>query len=210
MRRKLLLLALITSFILGLWKTGPYWLLLGTTSLVGSGGFTCAANINVQGTANPQGTASTSTLNQLSTTVTGNPGITMTFGTGANQFNILIAQDRTLTASSSETLDINTGLADLFDGSPTMTHLKYVAFYIISGGDTTGLTAVSGASNGFVGYGIQTTSAGPTVYPNSCGFQNGEPSAGITVSSSLANIKFTNNSSSVSVTYRVIFAGVGT
>jgi hypothetical protein len=208
-RRNLLVGILAICFVLGLWaKQAPYWVLLGATSLVG-GSLSAGSNINLQGTANPQGTASSSSLNVIPTTLTGNPQISLAFGTGSNQFNVAIAQDRTLSASSNETLDINTGLTDILDGTPTMTHLKYIMVFIVSGGDATGLSVFEGASNGFTGYGITGTAAGPIVYPNGPGFQAGEPTVGITVSSSLANLKIVNNSSAVAVTYRIVLVGVG-
>jgi hypothetical protein len=182
-------------------------LLFVLVGMLTGGSIQGSTSIQIKGTTAPQGTASSSTLQPISTTVTGSAQESLTFGTGSGQCNVIIAQDRTLAISSSETLDINTGLADIFGATPTMLHLKYIAVYIASGGDVTGLTIEPGATDPFAGYGISTTLI---VYPNGPGFQNGEPTVGIAVSSAVANIKIVNNSSSAAVTYRIVLGGTTT
>lgn len=173
-----------------------------------TGSLLATSNITMKATWPPAGTAATSTVTATQLTVTANPQEMLAFGTTSGQANVLISQDRTLTASATETIDINTGLNDIGGFSPVALHLKYVGMYIVSGGDTTGLTIVSGTSSGFTGYGINST--GVTIYPSGPGFQNGEPVTGIACTTGAANIKITNNSSTAPTTYRIMLAGTTT
>jgi hypothetical protein len=182
---------------------------------INGGSIAGSSTILVKATAPPTGNASTSQASALSTTIslpgTNGASQSLTYGTGSGQINVIICQTRTLALSTSETLDINTGLADVFNFTPTMLHLKYIAVYVITGtGDVSGLSILGGASNPFVGYGINTAAYGVTVYPGGPGFQAGEPTVGITVSSGAANIKMTNNSSAASVTYQIVLGGTTT
>ncbi len=171
-----------------------------------------ATSIQIKGTAAPQGTASSSSLQALTTTVTGSAQESLTYGTGNGQVNLIVAQDRTLAASSSETLDLygsTTPLADIFGSNALFRHLKYLAIYIVSGGDVTGLAIGGASSDPFLGPLSGTT---PTVliYPNGPGFQLGEPTAGWAVTTSAGQLKIANQSSSVSVTYRLVLGGTTT
>lgn len=180
-------------------------------SLIG-GSIVGATSIQIKGTASPQGTASSSTLQSLTTTATGSAQEALAFGTASGQVNLIVAQDRTLAASSSETLDLygsTTPLADIFGANALFRHIKYIAIYIVSGGDVNGLSIGGAASNPFLGPLGGTT---PTllVYPNGPGFQVGEPTAGWAVTTSAGQLKLANESSSVSVTYRLVIGGTTT
>jgi hypothetical protein len=171
-----------------------------------------ATSIQVKGTAAPQGTASSSTLQALTTTVTGSAQESLTYGTGSGQVNLIVAQDRTLAASSNETLDLygsTTPLADIFGANALFRHIKYVAIYIVSGGDVNGLLIGNAGSNPFLGP-LGGTSPTVLVYPNGPGFQVGEPTAGWAVTSSVGQLKIANESSAVSVTYRIVIGGTTT
>jgi hypothetical protein len=182
-------------------------IILGPCSLTG-GSIQGSSSVQVKGTAAPPGVAGAG-VPALTTTIPLAAQESLTFGTSTGQINIIISQARTLAASSNETLDINTGLADIFNATPTMLHLKYIYLAIQSGGDVTGLTLAGGASNPFLGP-LAGTTPTLTVYPNGPGYQNGEPTVGWTVSSGAANIKITNNSSSASVTYQIVLGGTTT
>lgn len=171
-----------------------------------------ATSIQIKGTAAPQGTASSSSLQSLSTTVTGGAQESLTFGTGSGQANLIVAQDRTLAASSNETLDLygsTTPLADIFGASALFRHIKYVAVYIVSGGDVNGLLIGGAGSNPFLGP-LGGTSPTVLVYPNGPGFQVGEPTAGWSATTSAGQLKIANESSAVSVTYRIVIGGTTT
>ena len=171
-----------------------------------------ATNIQVKGTAAPQGTALSSSLQALSTTVTGSAQESLTYGTGSGQVNLIVAQDRTLAASSDETLDLygsTTPLADIFGANALFRHIKYIAVYIVSGGDVNGLQIGGAASDPFLGP-LGGTSPTMLVYPSGPGFQVGEPTAGWAVTSSAGQLKIANESSAVSVTYRIVIGGTTT
>ena len=183
-------------------------LALVARSLTG-GSILGATSIQVKGTAAPQGTASTSTLQSLSTTVTGSAQESLTFGTAASQVNLIVAQDRTLAASSNETLDLygsTTPLLDIFGANALFRHIKYIAIYIVSGGDVNGLQIGAAGSNPFVGP-FGGTSPTILVYPSGPGFQVGEPTNGWAVTTTAGQLKIANESSSASVTYRVVIGG---
>jgi hypothetical protein len=186
---------------LALWLFVLVLLALLSPKLTG-GSIQASSNIQIKGSAAPQGTAATSTLQTLNVTITGQAQETLNFGASTNQMNIIIAQDRTLTTGGSETLDINTGLADIFGATNTALHCKYIGSYIVSGGDTSGVSITTPGSNGFVGYGINTS--GTIMYPNGPGYQGGEPTVGITCSATHGNITVTNLSSTIGVTYRIM------
>lgn len=195
---------LLSCFLLLCWIA--LWCCLTGGSIQG------ATSIQVKGTAAPQGTASSSTLQALTTTVTGSAQESLTYGTGSGQVNLIVAQDRTLAASTSETLDLygsTTPLADIFGASALFRHIKYIAIYIVSGGDVNGLAIGNAASNPFLGPLGGTT---PTilVYPGGPGFQIGEPTAGWAVSSTAGQLKIANESSAASVTYRLVIGGTST
>ncbi len=171
-----------------------------------------ATSIQVKGTAAPQGTASSTTLQSLTTTVTGSAQESLTYGTGSGQVNLIVAQDRTLAASSNETLDLygsTTPLADIFGTNALFRHIKYIAIYIVSGGDVNGLLIGNAGSNPFLGP-LGGTSPTVLVYPNGPGFQAGEPTAGWAVTTSAGQLKITNESSAVSVNYRIVIGGTST
>jgi hypothetical protein len=168
-----------------------------------------ATSIQVKGTAAPQGTASSSSLQSLTTTVTGSAQESLTYGTGSGQVNLIVAQDRTLAASSNETLDLygsTTPLADIFGASTLFRHIKYLAVYIVSGGDVNGVLVGGAGSNPFLGP-LGGTSPTVLIYPGGPGLQVGEPTAGWVVSSTAGQLKIANESSAVSVTYRIVIGG---
>ena len=181
------------------------------SSLTG-GSIQGATSIQVKGTAAPQGTASSTTLQSLTTTVTGSAQESLTYGTATGQVNLIVAQDRTLAASSNETLDLygsTTPLADIFGANALFRHIKYIAIYIVSGGDVSGLQIGNAGSNPFLGP-FGGTSPTVLIYPNGPGFQVGEPTVGWAVTTAAGQLKITNESSSVSVNYRIVIGGTTT
>jgi hypothetical protein len=191
------------------------FLILGVAALFRSltgGSIQGATSIQVKGTAAPQGTASSSTLQSLATTVTGSAQESLTYGTGSGQVNLIVAQDRTLAASSNETLDLygsTTPLADIFGANALFRHIKYIAVYIVANGDVSGLLVGGAGSDPFLGP-LGGTSPTVLIYPNGPGYQLGEPTVGWGVTSSAGQLKITNESSAVSVTYRIVIGGTTT
>lgn len=172
--------------------------------LVAGSAIVCGSSIQIKGVA------ASNTSQKLTCNVTGTPQISLQYGSaaGSGNFNILICEDFTLAASGNQTFNLNTGLNDLFNqAAGTMIHLKYLGVYIVSGGDVSGVTIEgASASNPFVGFGLG-SGTGPTIYPSGPGFQAGEPATGLTVSGTVCNVKVLNNSSSASVSLRLIAAG---
>lgn len=188
-----------------------FYIVVLLCSLTG-GSIQGATSIQIKGTAAPQGTASSSTLQSLTTTVTGSAQESLTYGTGSGQVNLIVAQDRTLAASTNETLDLyghTTPLADIFGANALFLHIKYIAIYIVTGGDINGLSIGGAGSDPWLGP-LGGTSPTILIYPNGPGFQLGEPTSGWAVSSSAGQLKITNESSAVSVTYRIVIGGTTT
>lgn len=172
------------------------------------------ANLSVQlsgsmrasATLTPQGTASTSTLTNPQSSVTGGSTQVLSYGTSTAQADILCSGDFTLTAGSSVTLDLYTGtdFKDVFGATAALRKLKSIELHIVTGGDTAGVTIGNAASNGtalFFGANTQTW----TIYPSGAPFMGGSP-AGVAIGSTTKNLKVLNNGA-ISVTVRLVIAG---
>src|SRR5260221_10505531 len=74
-----------------------------------------------------------------------NPSYSFTDGTGANQAKFIFTDTRTLTASSSENLDFNGVLTDIYGNSITMTKLR--ALIIVAAAANVNDVVVGGAAS---------------------------------------------------------------
>lgn len=126
-------------------------------------------------------------------------------GTGANQADLMFADQRTLSASATENLDLAGGLTDAF--GTTLTFAKIKAIMVRAApGNTNDVVIGGAASNAFVGPFGGTT---PTVAVKPGGFLLlFAPATGWTVTASTGDIlKVANSSSGTSVTYDVVLIG---
>lgn len=135
----------------------------------------------------------------------------MGYGTGNDQVDLIVLQDRSLAAGASEELDLYDGSTN----SPPITdiggwanagfrRLKGFALWISDGGDTAGVTVGAAASNpNTLWFGGTTPTQ--TVYPGGAPMSGGSD-AGIVVSTSARYVKVLNNGA-VSVTYTIALGG---
>ncbi len=135
----------------------------------------------------------------------------MGYGTGTDQMDLIVLQDRSLAAGAFE-------LIDLYDGSTNsppikdiggwanaaFRRLKGFALWIADGGDTAGVTVGAAASNANTLW-MGGTTPTQTVYPGGAPMSGGSD-AGIVVSTSARYVKVLNNGA-VAVTYTVAMGG---
>jgi hypothetical protein len=132
------------------------------------------------------------------------------FGNGSGTMNQLILMERSLGPGLSETLDLydgstnNPAFIDILGSNVAFRTLRGIAFWILDGGDTAGVTIGNAASNAHPLWWGGTTPT-QTIYPSSGGMSGGQQ-AGVAVTSSVRNVKVLNNGA-VSVTYIVAAAG---
>lgn len=126
-------------------------------------------------------------------------------GTGAGKADLAFADRRTLTASSTENLDLAGALTDPLGAALTFGHVK--AIYVVAKSTNTNNVVVGGAaSNGFAGPFGGTT---PTVSIPPGGFLLlAHPGAGWTVTPTTGDLlKVANSAAGTSVQYDVIIIG---
>lgn len=131
--------------------------------------------------------------------------ITLTNGVGINQADMVFTDQRTLTASSVEDLDLDGGaLIDAFGTTFTLVKLK-VLMVCAAAANTNDV--VLGGDVNEVPY-LSTAATTITIKPGAC-FQLTDPSlAGITVTAATGDIiQVTNGGGGTSVTYDVIIVG---
>lgn len=135
------------------------------------------------------------------------PSFNFTDGTGADQAKVAFADERTLSASSNEELDLAGGLTDLFGNTITFTKIK--ALLVVADAGNTNDVLVGGAgSNGFItpfGDATDVIKVKPgglllLVAPNATGYA-------VTASTG-DKLKIANSSSGSSVTYQIGLLGV--
>ena len=192
--------------------------ILGGPCLV-SGSMKMSDTTTISGTGAPPSTGTT-TLPNIQQAITSAPTVTpLTAGTGTNQVNLIVCQDRALAASGNETLDLyghTTPLQDIFGSNALFLHIKYIRIYLLPGqGDITGLTIGNAGSNPLLFSNGTTTVLGGTtptftIFPGGPAFQLGEPTAGFVVSSSHGQLLVTNNSSTATANYRLEIGGTTT
>lgn len=126
-------------------------------------------------------------------------------GTGANQANMMFSDERTLTASSSEELDLAGSLSDAFGNTITFTTIK--AIYIEADSDNTNNVEVGGsASNAFVLFDNPTDIL--PIRPGGCFLIADFGANGYDVTAGTGDLlKIANSAGSTSVTYKIILIG---
>lgn len=125
-------------------------------------------------------------------------------GTGANQMDLVFADQRTLTASSTENLDLAGTLTQTFGATLTLAKIKLIYFKaadantndLVIGNVTNGITSPFGAAT----HSISVRPGG--VFLWAC------PGTGYTITAGTVDlVKVANGGGSTSVTYDVIIGG---
>ena len=173
------------------------------------GALQASSGYQISVSAPPQGTSvPPSTVGNVLDNFKGAAELSLTFGTGAGQFDIAVIQDRTLNATTSETLDLyGGGLNDWIGVAALFRHVKYVCIYVVAGGDGSGVQigdAVSQAWQGFLG----STTSSAMIFPTSVPYEGGSL-AGVSVGATTNNLAI-DNLGAVAVTYRICLLGNST
>ncbi len=126
-------------------------------------------------------------------------------GTGLNQVNQLFTDQRTLTASASEELDLSGGLNDAFGNSIAFTKVKGV-LVIAASGNTNDVNITRPASSGVPIF--LNASDGMPVKPNGFFMWTAPDAGGVTVTNSSADrIALANSAGGSAVTYNIAIIG---
>lgn len=133
-----------------------------------------------------------------------NTGYGLTTGTTAGKADLVFTDTRTLTASSSENLDLAGTLTDVF--GTTLTFVEVVAIYVkAAAGNTNNVVVGGAASNGFATpFGdasdtVKVAPGGVFLLTNDAGF-------GVTAGTGDI-LKIANGGGSTSVTYDIVIVG---
>lgn len=145
-------------------------------------------------------------LGTVSHTVGYGPRWNLSNGTGANQANQIFTDTRTLTASSSENLDLAGGLTDAFGNTITFTKIKGI-FVVADSANTNDVLVGGAASNGFSSWVNDPTDV-VKVKPGG-GFATIAPnSTGLAVTAGTGDIlKVANSGGTTSVSYTIVIVG---
>ena len=134
------------------------------------------------------------------------PGIVLTNGTGANQANACFTDTRTLTASSSENLDLAGSLVDAFGSTLTFTKIKSVM--ITAAATNTNDVLVGGHATAAVTFFGDVTDV-VKVKPGGCLLLTAPDANGFAVTAITADmLKVANSAGGTSVTYTIVLIGV--
>ena len=134
------------------------------------------------------------------------PNIMLTSGTGANQANAFFADTRTLTASSSENLDLAGSLVDAFGSTLTFTKIK--AVMITAPATNTNDVLVGGHESAAVTFFGDVTDV-VKVRPGGCFLITSPDATGFAVTATTADmLKVANSAGGTSVDYTILLIGV--
>lgn len=131
--------------------------------------------------------------------------ITLTTGTGADQGDMLWHDQRTLSASATENLDLAGSLTNAFGTTQTFVELKGIIVYAATG-NTNNVNVIREGTNGVplflaLGDGVGVRPGGLFVWFN-------PGNGGVTVTASTGDLlTLTNSAGSTSVTYDIILIG---
>ena len=128
-------------------------------------------------------------------------------GTGANQADKVFSDERTLSASASENLDLAGSLTDAFGVAITFAKVKAIAIFAAAG-NTNDVVVGGAASNGFVGPFADATDA-IKVKPGGFVIMAAPQAAGLgTVTGGTGDIlKVANSGGTTGVTYQTVIIG---
>ncbi len=149
---------------------------------------------------------STPDIGSLNYAVNFAASLTFADGTGANQANMIWADQRTLSASATEDLDLAGGLTNVFGAALTFTKIKAI-IVTAAAGNTNSVQVIRPASNGVpifmaAGDGIALTPGAffAAAFPNL---------AGIGVTGGTGDLlTLTNSAGTTPVTYNIVIVGI--
>lgn len=128
-------------------------------------------------------------------------------GTGANQANQIFTDTRTLTASSTEDLDLAGGLTNAFGTTVTFTKVKAIIITAASG--NTNNVLVGGAASNQVATIFSATNDVLVIRPGGMFALTAPDPTGMAITASTGDLlKIANSSSGTSVTYTIVIIGV--
>lgn len=148
----------------------------------------------------------TSTLDQgiARAAITLENALALTDGTGSGQADRVFSDQRTITASSSETLDLNS-MVDPFAVARTIAKIKMI-FIKASSSNVNNVEIGGAASNQFYANMFKDSSDKVVLRPGAC-WMHYDPT-GLTVTDSSADsLKIANSSSGSSVVYDILIVG---
>lgn len=159
----------------------------------------------------PQGTAVSNDFSPPTAGAVASTQLSLAYGTGSGQADILCAGEYDLTVSGggtpSVTIDLfANGLPNVFGGTANFLHLKAIHVSIKSGGDSSGVKIGNAGANPNKLYFDSATDTW-TILPNGTPFVGGDPATGVVVDSTHRNILIANASAVAVVTVRVMLAG---
>jgi len=135
----------------------------------------------------------------------GNAIQSLGFGTGSARMDSLVAISQSLAPGASVTFNLFDGsLLDITGMSATFRVLKGFAAWVVSGGDSAGVTLGQAGSNPTSMFWVGTT-PGEVIYPGGPAISNGSP-AGVLVTSTTCNLQVLNNGA-VAATFALYLAG---
>lgn len=130
-----------------------------------------------------------------------------TDGTGANQIKSMFSDQRTLSASATEDLDLAGSLTDVYGATITFTKIKLLAIFAASGNTNDVLVGGAG-SNGFTSWVGDATDV-VKVKPGGALILVAPDATGYAVTAGTGDLlTITNSAGSTSVTYDVVIMGV--
>ena len=129
----------------------------------------------------------------------------MATGTGSSQSDLIYADSRTLTASSTENLDLAGSLTDALGNTLTFVNVKSI-YIKADSGNTNNVEVTPEATNGFVGCFNALTDQ--VDIPPSGSFLVTAPVSGWAVTASTGDLlTITNSAGATSVTYEIVIIG---
>ena len=133
------------------------------------------------------------------------PTWSVSAGTGANQLDLVFSDQRTLSATSSEELDLAGGLTDSFGTTLTFARIKYL--YVYSASANGGLIQVGGAAtNAFVNW-VANSSDILQVRPDGAFTLSAPGATGYAVTGGAGDLLKIANTDSSEATYDIVIAG---
>lgn len=132
---------------------------------------------------------------------------TFTDGDADDKASKIFSDERTLSASASEELDLSGSLTDIYGNTLTLTKVKAI-LVIADDGNTNDVQVGGSASNGFDAW-IGAAGDYVSVKPGGCMLIVAPKSAGYAVTAGTGDLlKIANSSSGTGVTYKIVIIGV--
>lgn len=144
-------------------------------------------------------------LGSLTAKISAGVALSLSSGTGASQGDLVFSDERALSASGSENLDLAGSLTDAFGATITFAKIKAI-MVLADSGNTNDVVIGNAASNGFTGpFGGATHTV--AVKPGGVALF-AHPGTGWTVTAGTGDIlKVLNSAGTTGVTYKIVILG---